>query len=342
VTEYRDEKTGARVRVLTPGEECGEVVYQTHPMWTPGMTHLLFNSYRTDGKRLPHALDMANGAVKCLAPGGADDCTLSRRTPVLFMRKGDAIEVVPVADSRGSRKTVTFEGLAAIKPMSMSADMNENVLYFGVTIEADKKWGVTAVDLANGTRRNVVEVNFKVGHVQANPFKPGMIMFCHETGGDAPQRTWVAEVDVGFRPFYRETYEEWVTHEVWWGPDHAIFTIWPYDKAHRSQPHGVVSADLATGTPTVHAQYPAWHTHGSPDRQWALGDDFDRNIWLIKVATGERRLLTQGHNGEGFDTHPHASFTPDGKAIVFNSSKLGSEDVMLVEIPEWDSLPEPE
>ena len=70
-----------------------------------------------------------------------------------------------------------------------------------------------------------------------------------------------------------------------------------------------------------------------------MADDFDRNLWLIRVATGERRLLTQGHNRSSFNSHPHASFTPNGGGIVFTSSKFGSKDILLVQIPEWDSLP---
>ena len=166
-------------------------------------------------------------------------------------------------------------------------------------------------------------------------------MFCHETGGDAPQRTWVIQNnEKDPRPLYKETYGEWVTHEVWWGGDQVVFTVWPYDEEHTRKPHGILSADLATGQPTLHSQYRAWHVHGSPDGRWIVGDDFDRNIWLVRVETGERRLLTQGHLGEGCKTHPHPSFTSDSKGIVFNSSRNGNEDIFLVEIPDdWQSLP---
>jgi oligogalacturonide lyase len=101
----------------------------------------------------------------------------------------------------------------------------------------------------------------------------------------------------------------------------------------------VASADLAKGELTLHSQYPAWHTHGSPDGRWIMGDDFDRNLWLIEAATGERRLLTQGHQCEGGTNHPHASFTPDSRSIVFTSSRGGADDIYLVDLPEWKSLP---
>lgn len=96
---------------------------------------------------------------------------------------------------------------------------------------------------------------------------------------------------------------------------------------------------MATGTAKVNAQFPAWHVHGSPDNKYLAADDFDRNLWLIKADSGERRLLTQGHGREGLDIHPHASFTPDSRAVVFNSGHLGTQDVFLARLPEWDSLP---
>jgi len=136
-----------------------------------------------------------------------------------------------------------------------------------------------------------------------------------------------------------ETYDEWVTHEVWWGPDRMLFTIWPYDDAHKAQPHGVAVVDYPSGDYRIIYEMPAWHTAGSPDGRWVMADDFARNLWLIDPNTGERRLLTQGHNTKGVDSHPHASFTPDSKGIVFTSSKFGNADVFLVGIPEWESLP---
>jgi hypothetical protein len=58
--------------------------------------------------------------------------------------------------------------------------------------------------------------------------------------------------------------------------------------------------------------------------------------------TRERRLLTTGHATGPWKTHPHAYFTPDSKAVLFNSSHQGNDDVLLVKIPDsFDSLPLP-
>ena len=70
-----------------------------------------------------------------------------------------------------------------------------------------------------------------------------------------------------------------------------------------------------------------------------MGNDFERNLWLIQASTGERRLLTQGHLTAGGTNHPHASFTPDSRSIVFTSSREGTDDIYLVDLPDWNTLP---
>ena len=85
-----------------------------------------------------------------------------------------------------------------------------------------------ALNLATGEIRQIIEVGFRVGHVQTNPWRSGVLGYCHETGGDAPQRTWVVKADGSAnRPLYKETFDEWVTHEVWSSPTRSLFTVWP-------------------------------------------------------------------------------------------------------------------
>ena len=44
------------------------------------------------------------------------------------------------------------------------------------------------MNLKTGEVKVVVAVPFQVGHIQTNPWVPGEIVFCWETGGKAPQR----------------------------------------------------------------------------------------------------------------------------------------------------------
>ncbi|MCB9769120.1 MAG: PD40 domain-containing protein [Candidatus Omnitrophica bacterium] len=343
--EYLDSVTGARVRILTNSPSKDQVVYQTHPQWTPGMSHLVFTSDRSGGM-LPHSVDMKTGGVRCLVEPGSGSFALARKEDRLYYQNGHDLWMTRVdtpqsVDLPRTRISGLPKGIDGIGEMTIDCD--EDRLYCRTEIEKDKRWGIFALDIASGEWKKVTECDFQIGHIQANPYVPGLIMFCWETGGDAPQRMWRVHADgTDKRPFYKETYNEWVTHEVWWKPDRAVFTIWPYDEEHLEKPHGVASADLETGELTIHSQYRAWHTHGSPDGKWLMGDDFDRNLWLIDATSGERRLLTQGHLGKKCTTHPHASFTPDSQSIVFASSHGGNDDIYLVDLPEWETLPKPE
>jgi oligogalacturonide lyase len=75
--------------------------------------------------------------------------------------------------------------------------------------------GLSSMNLKTGEIKFIVAVPFKIGHVQTNPWVPGEIVFCWETGGKAPQRTWVVNADgTGLRPLYPEEPFEWITHEA--------------------------------------------------------------------------------------------------------------------------------
>lgn len=332
---YTDDKTGARVYMLTNDEAKDDVIYQTHPMWAGGMTYFLFNSDRVPGRSV-YALEMATGEIRPVSPEGMGTHALSMKSDWLYGVKADALGRIHVPSAFAG--TAEWEVLGVLPEEierlagGMFVGVDDGAVYLGAQY-GESEWGISAFDTAAKTWSRTCTVDFKVGHVQANPERPGVVMFCHETGGDAPQRTWIAEPGKAPRPAYKETYEEWVTHEAWWGPEEIIFTIWPYDDERTAKPHGVVVANVQTGDVKVLAQYPAWHTHGSPGRRWAMGDDFDRNIWLIDREGGEKILLTQGHRKQPLNVHPHASFTPDGTAIVFNSSRNGTADIYMVEAP---------
>lgn len=344
--EFRDEQTGVKLRDLTPELPFAQIIYQTHPMWTQDMEYFVFNGGESKDHLVPQARMNDLARIRPLLTDPVTASVLDTENGRLYYIQDKSIYVLSV--SLGFRKMASPRKIAELPAKilrpegGISLDAKGDLVYMGAVMEENKEWAIVALNLETESWQMVTELDFRVGHVQANPSITRIILFCHETGGDAPQRTWTVRASgKDLRPFYKETYEEWVTHEVWWGGFRALFTIWPYDDVHKGKPHGVAGADLSTGTLTIHSQFPAWHTSGSPDGKWILADDFERNIWLIKADTNERRLLTQGHLGIGFDTHPHPSFTPDSKAVVFNSSRSGVEHILQADIPEWESLPKP-
>ena len=169
-------------------------------------------------------------------------------------------------------------------------------------------------------------VPFQIGHVQTNPYVPGEIVFCWETGGKSPQRTWTVKSDgTDLRPLYPEAAYDWVTHEAVITKDEVAIAILGHRKVgvnddwgtagSREHPTGLGIVNLRTREMKIAGQTKSgsglWHVHGSPDGRWAVGDDFSRNLYLIDRRTDEMILLSTGHKTTAAD-HPHPTFSADG------------------------------
>ena len=313
--------------------------------------------------------------------------------------KRTGMEVVEInleklfADSkRGSlKKKQAYERICGIVPASMCSegdmalDGSETFIYFRLSSEYARQMpiaepiapnfgprhmgagpgGIGKMDLATGKAEPVVAVHFKVGHIQGNPWHPGEVVFCWETGGKAPQRTWMCNADgSGLRPIYRETEHDWVTHEAVINEDELVIAIIghrPINKGEQKTIEGLESfatsddwgpsgtKEYATGIAvvnmrtrelTLEGQVPGdnfWHVAGSQDGHWVAGDDFARELWLIDRHTGERILLSAGHKTTARD-HVHPTFKPDGTEIEIQSAMLSDDgrsmNICIVHLPQ--------
>lgn len=218
--------------------------------------------------------------------------------------------------------------------------------------------GIGKIDLVSGKVEPVKAVHFKVGHIQGNPWHPGEVIFCWETGGKAPQRVWAVNADGSYlRPVYREAEHDWVTHEAVIGEDEVVIAI----LGHRSisddrdlpgrenswgpsgtkeYPTGIAVVNLRNRELKLSGQVEGdsfWHVAGSADGNWLAGDDFARNLWLIDRHNNERILLSAGHKTTARD-HVHPTFKPDGTEIEIQSAMLSDDgrsmNICIVRLPQ--------
>ena len=208
------------------------------------------------------------------------------------------------------------------------------------------KSGIRSINVRTGKIDKVIDVDLRMGHLQANPWTEGEIIYCHETTGDAPQRMWAVNADgSNNRPVYVETPDEWVTHETVAGPHELMFNIMGHLPYLREKPTGIAVVNLRTGQMKLLGQVEEdmgngtwggfWHCNGSPDARWAVGDTFKGSIYAICRQTGLRILLTTGHRMRPDHTHP--IFSPDSKRILIQSGMLtGGKalNLMTVALPE--------
>lgn len=321
------------------------------------------------------------------------------REPGTSARGGGPVQVIEVnleklfTDSKtGKLKPASeYQRVCGKTPAEMGAggdmalDADEEVVYFRVGKEESAKHlpegtkieanfgprnmgagpaGIGQMNLKTGECRFVVAVPFQIGHIQTNPWVPGEIVFCWETGGKAPQRTWTVMADgTGLRPLYSESEYEWVTHEAVISKDEVAFAIMGHRKigtpalpadpknpgqevawglsGTREKPSGLGIVNLRTREMTIAGQTPSgsglWHVNGSSDGRWAVGDDFKRDIWLIDRQTHEMILLSTGHKETASD-HPHPTFSTDGTKIEIQSAMLSEDsksmNICIIHVPE--------
>lgn len=309
------------------------------------------------------------------------------------------VEVIEVdleklfADSRsGKLKPATaYQKVCGITPAEIGAggdmalDADEDHVYFRIgRTEASKHLaegtkieqnfgprnmgagpsGIGKMNLKTGECAIVAAVPFQVGHIQTNPWVPGEIVFCWETGGKAPQRTWTVMADgTGLRPLYPESEYEWVTHEAVITRDEVAIAIMGHRKpgipdsqadpsnpgqekewgpsGTREKPSGLGIVNLRTREMTIAGQTESgsglWHVNGSGDGRWVVGDDFSRNIYLIDRKTREMIILSSGHKTTAAD-HPHPTFNADGTKIQIQSAMLSEDNrsmnICIIPVPE--------
>jgi len=322
-------------------------------------------------------------------------------------KKGErtGMEVIEVnlerlfADSEAGKlkKKTAYERICGTIPANMCSegdmalDGSESFIYFRLDKEYARKMpiaepiadnfgprkmgagpgGIGKMDLATGKAEPVVAVHFKVGHIQGNPWHPGEVIFCWETGGKAPQRTWMVNADgTRLRPIYRETAYDWVTHEAVISADELVIAIIGHRKIRnddnssnnegnkieglesfatsddwgpagtKEYPTGIAVVNMRTRELTMEGQVDGdnfWHVAGSQDGHWVAGDDFARELWLIDRHTKERILLTAGHKTTARD-HVHPTFKPDGTAIEIQSAMLSEDgrsmNICIVRLPQ--------
>ncbi len=212
--------------------------------------------------------------------------------------------------------------------------------------------GLASMNLKTGEIKFIVAVPFQIGHVQTNPFVPGEIVFCWETGGKAPQRTWTVRSDgSGLRPLYPEAPYDWVTHEAVITKDEVAVAILGHRKIGVNDEWGIAGTrEHATGLGIVNLRTREmriagqtksgsglWHVNGSADGRWAVGDDFARNIYLIDRHTDEMILLSAGHKQTAAD-HPHPTFSADSTKIEIESAMLSADghamNICVIPVPE--------
>jgi hypothetical protein len=337
---YADPVSGVRVRELTSGTNAADNLYFHFSNFTADDRHLLFVWTKDNSTQLYRA-DPATGRVlqltddpKISARSACPDPTDARR--VCLLRGAEVLSL--------DMEDFTVRKIGEIPPPHSGGFQSPTFSGDGRWIALGKQrdaanWEVGLMSAATGEYRTVATQGFRIGHVQHSPTDP-VIFYVWETGGYAPQRTWLVNTDgTGHRPFYYRTAQtnwftplkEWVTHEAWIAGTGEMTMI--NDKLGIM----LVSKD---GSARMVREGHYWHAAARADGRVIVADDFQGRLWLVETATGSTRLLATGLRDTA-RIHPHASFDRTGRYVQFHTGRT-HETVALIDLralpqPEWET-----
>jgi oligogalacturonide lyase len=245
-------------------------------------------------------------------------------------------------------ETVVSRRIGLIPPPHFGRFLQPTLSYDGraltLGLQRDKStWEIGMMDVETGEYRIVLRQGFDVSHIQHSPTDP-LIFYAWETGGYAPQRTWVVNPDgSGNRPLYYrapkkdawvDQRKELITHESW--------VLKTGDMTMVSIKVGILLVNKK-GEGRMIAEGDYNHCAAQPDGKRVVADDVQGRLWLLDVATGAKRLLATGLEPwklNGF--HPHATFDLEGRRIIFNTAHREPTVAMidLATLPP-DTQPQP-
>jgi oligogalacturonide lyase len=205
------------------------------------------------------------------------------------------------------------------------------------------------IDLRSGAREVIHEI-----HPQYRPFDDDTVAFCHEGPHDLiDARMWFCRED-GTQVRCGKEHEEGesCTHEFW-VPDGSAMIYVSYLKGHKER--WICSLDPVT---LVHrrltAMPPCSHLMSNHDGSLIVGDgcatpaDVDdtggyqvRNdpyLHLFDLKAGTERSVARHdsswrvYKGNRQVTHPHPSFTPDEKQVLYTSDHEGEPALYLASL----------
>lgn len=331
-TVHQDPVTGVRIRELTGPGNTADNLYFHFSNFTADNRHLLFTGRRgTNGNHLFRA-EAATGRIvqltddRSLNPGSAcPDPSQPRR---VYLLRGPKVVALDVED-------FSLRDVGEIPGPAIGGYMHPTLSNDGQWLATGKQrdagnWEIGRMNTTTGEYRTVVTQGFRIGHVQHSPTDP-LIFYVWETGGFAPQRTWLVNADgTGNRPFYARTastnwftpLKEWVTHEAWVQNTGDMTMI--NDKL------GVMLV-AKDGTSRMVREGNYWHAAARPDGKFLVIDDMQGRLWLCETATGNLRLLATGLRQSVRTVHAHPSFDRLGHYVQFHTGRE-HETVALIDL----------
>jgi oligogalacturonide lyase len=352
-----DTRTGVRVRQITSAPAIHHHPFFMIPAYDDAMHHLVFISHRTGQPEIFMEERTSGDLVQLTERGGIAEWSIhpSRDGRYVYYTAGAAVWRVDIetyeetclvdfgeAQMRDKGMVASAMGTTALSPCDR---------WYAVKVKQGDTFKLVIIDTERGTW-DVILQRDTISHVQFCPDDSDMLFYA----GPLTDRVWVINRDgSGNRRLYERQAGEWITHESWIpGTWELAFVDWP---------NGIHCVHVDTGIERRVTSFNAWHAICNREGTLMVADtnfpDIGLQLFNPRDGIGEPRTLCYpeassvgAHWAGPFPyadgpiqvyapqhTHPHPSFSPDSRYVVFTSdcgsrsSRSGYAQVYEAEIP---------
>ncbi|GCF15856.1 hypothetical protein Harman_37910 [Haloarcula mannanilytica] len=364
---YEDPETGATItRLTTEPTADSRHLYFTEPGWYDNGRRLLVRSDRDETQDL-YSVALDSGTITQLTdlPEPISGITRMPTDPVALFWCDDFLAALDL-DSLGLRTLYelpdgyngsiaagTADGARVVTALSEQLDIERESdareQWIADRMEAGPHSKVLSIPLEGGEPTVHVEDTRWLNHVNASPTRPELVTYAEEGPWERVERIWALNLETDETWPVRPTDDhEAVGHEYWLADGETVgYHGW---RGSRDDPDPFFGHIRYDSTQQNEWPAPDIYTHfHSNTRELVVGDGTYRGVPFVLLwrwaedtdgYTTPRKLAVHGWSGDD-DVHPHSRMRPDGRHVVFDSSRGGTgSDVYLAEIPESvDELP---
>jgi oligogalacturonide lyase len=239
------------------------------------------------------------------------------------------------AGARVAQGDVTLREKGMVGAAMGTTALSHDDRYWAIKFNVGKTANLAIIDTQSGASE-IILTRDTVAHLQFCPDDNNLLFYA----GPLTDRVWMIRRDgTGNRRLYQRAPGEWITHETWIpGTRELAITDWP---------HGVRAIHVDTGAERRVCSFNAWHPVADRKGERMVADTNFPDIGLqlfnardgigLPIPLAYPEASSMGAHWAGpfpyengpievyapQHTHPHPTFSPDGRYILYTSDRSG-------------------
>ncbi len=347
-----DYRTGSMIRQITTHRSTHHQPFFMIPAYDNAMQHLIFISHRTGSPQIFAEIKETRQLLQLTDRDDLSEWSVhpSRDGKYIYFVAGVGAWRIDMSSLKEellvefSSSKLKQEGMiaAALGTTALSWDDR----WWAIHHHKSNRAHLVIIDTTTGNYQTILERD-TISHMQFCPDDNNILFYA----GSLKDRVWLIQRDgTENRRLYKRNEEkrEWITHESWIpGTKELAIIDWP---------HGIRCIHVETGTERKVTSFNAWHAICNAKGTMMVADtnfpDLGLQIFDPLDGVGDPKTLcypeasSLGEHWDGpfpYDngpvnvyapqhTHPHPSFSPDDRYVVYTSDRSGFSQVYEIEI----------